>query len=279
MSSSFTSKTWRSQGLSRKLKKASRMWALRGLPMGIKSLEEYIVSATINPLPKIRYTERPDVAAAHLLEGHVAIIVDTHPRGRLGPGHRLAFYPARGGVFPAPGRRDLSSLGADPGMVLSFIVTPLAGPWSWTKTSCPRLCTSWDRRARPPFPSLPSLSFWSSALTLCGWLLFTHPTPWPLPWYCGRHPPWRLFAVKVGAVQRRDDPLIRPLAAIGTLATPSLEFGLAIRLFRLMTLLLTGFFGLIGLAASSGHPPLFRFHPLFRHTLFFGLSSPSISRP
>lgn len=33
----------------------------------------------LNPFPKVRYTERPDVVAAHLAEGKVAIIVDTSP--------------------------------------------------------------------------------------------------------------------------------------------------------------------------------------------------------
>ncbi|MBN7771980.1 spore germination protein [Clostridium aminobutyricum] len=33
----------------------------------------------LNPFPKVRYTERPDVVTAHLAEGKVAIIVDTSP--------------------------------------------------------------------------------------------------------------------------------------------------------------------------------------------------------
>lgn len=32
-----------------------------------------------SPYPVVRYTERPDVAATHLLEGHVLLIVDTSP--------------------------------------------------------------------------------------------------------------------------------------------------------------------------------------------------------
>lgn len=51
-----------------------------GIPMAEKSVEELISPGNYwNPLPKVRYTERPDVAAAHLLEGHVLIIVDTSP--------------------------------------------------------------------------------------------------------------------------------------------------------------------------------------------------------
>jgi len=51
-----------------------------GLPMAEKSVEELIVPGNYwNPFPRVRYTERPDVAAVHLLEGHVVLIVDTSP--------------------------------------------------------------------------------------------------------------------------------------------------------------------------------------------------------
>ncbi|MDX8046075.1 spore germination protein [Gracilibacillus sp. S3-1-1] len=50
-----------------------------GLSMADKTIEEYIVHQGFNPYPLVRYTERPDVAAAHLFEGHVIIMVDTSP--------------------------------------------------------------------------------------------------------------------------------------------------------------------------------------------------------
>lgn len=50
-----------------------------GLSMADKTLEEFIVHQGYNPFPLVRYTERPDVAAAHLFEGHVLIMVDTSP--------------------------------------------------------------------------------------------------------------------------------------------------------------------------------------------------------
>ena len=49
------------------------------LPMAEKSLEEFIKESRWNIFPEVRYTERPDVAAVHLLEGHVLLIVDTSP--------------------------------------------------------------------------------------------------------------------------------------------------------------------------------------------------------
>ncbi|WP_143521156.1 spore germination protein, partial [Pseudomonas sp. 2995-1] len=50
-----------------------------GLPMGDKTVEEYIFGQHYNPYPLVRYTERPDVASSHLFEGHVLILMDGSP--------------------------------------------------------------------------------------------------------------------------------------------------------------------------------------------------------
>ncbi|MHA6259595.1 spore germination protein [Sporosarcina sp. CAU 1771] len=50
-----------------------------GLTMTDKSLEEFLFKQRFHPMPFVRFTERPDICAAHLLEGHIAIIVDTSP--------------------------------------------------------------------------------------------------------------------------------------------------------------------------------------------------------
>ena len=56
-----------------------------GLTMADKSLEEWLFKQKFHPLPFVRYTERPDIVAAHLLEGHIAIVVDTSPSVMLMP--------------------------------------------------------------------------------------------------------------------------------------------------------------------------------------------------
>ncbi|MDP4083807.1 MAG: spore germination protein [Bacillota bacterium] len=50
-----------------------------GIPMADKTVEEFILKQGWNPFPLVRYTERADIAAAHILEGHVIIYVDTSP--------------------------------------------------------------------------------------------------------------------------------------------------------------------------------------------------------
>ncbi len=56
-----------------------------GIPLGDKSIEEIITGGTLNPLPLVRYTERPDNVAAHILEGHLSIIVDNSPTALILP--------------------------------------------------------------------------------------------------------------------------------------------------------------------------------------------------
>ena len=56
-----------------------------GLTMSDKSLEEWIFKQKFHPLPFVRYSERPDIVAAHLLEGHIAIVVDTSPSVMIMP--------------------------------------------------------------------------------------------------------------------------------------------------------------------------------------------------
>src|SRR5699024_12875915 len=50
-----------------------------GIPMADKTVEEFIVAQKWNAFPLVRYTERPDIAAQHLLQGHVVVLVDTSP--------------------------------------------------------------------------------------------------------------------------------------------------------------------------------------------------------
>ncbi|WP_312650925.1 spore germination protein [Aminipila sp.] len=61
--------------------------SIDALSVGDQTIAEHIVKdpkqksflGWLNPYPKVRYTQRPDVAAAHISEGKIAIIVDTSP--------------------------------------------------------------------------------------------------------------------------------------------------------------------------------------------------------
>ena len=47
------------------------------LVMSDRALEEHLFKQGLNPFPLVRYSERPDIIAAQILKGHIAIIVDT----------------------------------------------------------------------------------------------------------------------------------------------------------------------------------------------------------
>lgn len=66
-------------GLLKALKKELKGIEIDGIPMADKSVEEFLVKQGLNPYPLVRYTERPDVSAAHILEGHILLVTDTSP--------------------------------------------------------------------------------------------------------------------------------------------------------------------------------------------------------
>lgn len=69
-----------------KLKKRLASICTDALSMGHESLAESLIkSRWYNPFPKIRYTERPDAAAAQLLEGSVLILCDNSPEAMILP--------------------------------------------------------------------------------------------------------------------------------------------------------------------------------------------------
>ena len=65
----------------RKLQKRLAAIDTDALPLGHQSLAECLIKTRwYNPFPKIRYTERPDTAAAQVLEGSVLIFCDNSPQ-------------------------------------------------------------------------------------------------------------------------------------------------------------------------------------------------------
>lgn len=58
----------------------------KSLTLGYQSLAESLIrSGWYNPFPKIRTTERPDAAAAQVLEGSVIVLCDTSPQAMILP--------------------------------------------------------------------------------------------------------------------------------------------------------------------------------------------------
>ena len=71
--------------LVQELKKRIQNINIDSIPMGEKTLEEFIFGHHLNPYPLVRYTERADTSVAHLVEGHILIIVDGSPSVMICP--------------------------------------------------------------------------------------------------------------------------------------------------------------------------------------------------
>lgn len=73
--------------------------------MAEQAVTELIGNVKWNPYPIVRYTERPDVAATALVEGHVVIVVDTSPEVIIAPitFFQLLQHPEEYHLYPMVG--------------------------------------------------------------------------------------------------------------------------------------------------------------------------------
>ncbi len=216
------------------------------LVMAEKTLEELLIKKHwYNPLPQAKFTERPDVVAAHLMEGHIAIIVDTSPSIMLLPvtmfhftQHAEDYYQ---NILVGSYYRWVRFLG----MLSALLLPPL---WlllvqniemlpDWLQFLGPK-----EEYTIPLFIQLILLEFGLDILRLSS----IH-TPSALNTSLGIIGGLILsdLAVKVGMFVP-ETVLYMALAGIGTFATPSLEFALALRIFRFILLILTGLLGFWG---------------------------------
>lgn len=220
------------------------------LVMAEKTLEELLIKKHwYNPLPQVKFTERPDVVAAHLMEGHIAIIVDTSPSIMLLPvtlfhftQHAEDYYQ---NILVGSYYRWIRFFG----MLSALLLPPLWLLLVQNKELLPdflQFLGPKDEYTLPLFVQLLLLEFGMDVLRLSS----IH-TPSALNTSLGIIGGLILsdLAVKVG-IFVPETVLYIALAAVGTFATPSLEFALAIRIFRLFLLVMTGVFGLWGFSLS-----------------------------
>ncbi|MGI6225249.1 MAG: spore germination protein [Peptococcales bacterium] len=220
-----------------------------GLPMAEKSLEELIVPGTYwNPFPKVRYTERPDVAAVHLLEGHVILIVDTSPSVIILPAtyfHHLQH---------AEEYRQSPSIGVYLrwvrffGVISSLIILPLWYLVSMQPDLLPEGLKYIGPEKRGHVPLLLQLFLVEIGIDLIR-MAAIH-TPSPLATALGLIAAFLIgdVAINIGLFAP-EVILYGALAAVGTFATPSYELSLAnryIRFFLLFSVALLGLPGLFG---------------------------------
>lgn len=242
------------------------------IPMGGKNLEEYILGTVFNPLPVTRYTERPDVAAAHLLEGHIAILVDTTPFALIVPVTAWHFTQHAEEYFQNPPVGTYLRWVRSFGIFAALMLLPI-----WYTLATSSNLPQWLAFIGPKEPGRLALWFQLLLLELGLDLIrmaLIH-TPDALATSLGLVGAIILgeLAISVGLFTG-EAILYVAIVAICSFATPSIEFGSAIRLFRYLLLLgaiVAGWWGLglalvvtllvFGLTKSFGIPYLWPLLP------------------
>ena len=222
-----------------------------GLPMAERALAEMLgLKNPWNPFPRVRFTERPDVAVIHLLEGHVLVLVDTtasvliapstlwhhlqhaeeyHTNPLVGTYIRWVRYIA---VFASVFLMPVWLLFAlEPGLlppVLKFIGPSHPGKIPLlAQFVIAEIAVDMIRQATLHIDTALSTAVGIVAAVVVG-----------------------QYAAQIGLL----DPeviIYTAVAAVGTFLTPSFELSMANRLVRLLLLLLTGIWRLPGLIVGT----------------------------
>lgn len=209
-----------------------------GIPMAEKAIEDFISGSNRwNPLPTVRYTERPDVVAVHLLEGHVCIIVDTSPNIMILPTtfwhHVQHVEEFHQNAFVGSYLRLIRLFG----VLLSLLLPPLWLAMVFQHHLIPESLAFLGPRDPGIIPL--GLQFILAEIGIELVRMATVHVPSAQSTALGFIGAFMLgeFATKVGLFGN-EVIFYTAVAAVGAFATPSIELSMAVRLFRMGLLLL-----------------------------------------
>ena len=228
--------------LLRKIKDKIEQLDVEALTMNIESLAEAVLDGPyINPFPKFKYTERPDTAAASILDGNIVLIVDNSPAVIVVPASIFDvmeeaddfYFPPIVGNYIRFSRFIMS--------VLTLILTPM---WM-ALIEYPEKLPDWlafinltDEANIHVFWQLIILEFAIDGLRLAA---VNTPTMLSTPLSVVAGIVVGEYAVSSGWFSP-ETMLYMAFVAIGTYAQANFELGYAIKFFRLITLVLTYLF-------------------------------------
>jgi stage V sporulation protein AF len=237
-------------GLIKAIKKELKSIEVDGLPMADKTLEEFIVKQGWNPYPLVRYTQRPDVAAAHILEGHVLVICDTSPSVIIFPTTIFHHMQHAEEYRQTPIVGAFLKFARFASVFLSVYLLPI-----WVLLVMhPHLLPSWLHFIGPNKPGhIPiALQIIIAEIGMEVVRMAAVHTPTSLSTALGLIAAVLIgqIAVQVG-VFTPEVILYTAISTIGAYATPSYELGLANKVVRVLLLILVFFFGVPGLMLGS----------------------------
>lgn len=234
----------------KELKRKIQSITIGSITLGQESLAECLVKKQwFNPFPKIRYTERPDTAAACVAEGKIIVIVDNSPAVMLLPTTIFDFVQDTNDFyFPPFVGTMLRNI-----RIITFLLTIFLTPVWYLLIRNPGFIPEWLGFLKVSDPnSIPIiLQLLITEGIVTGLKLASLNTPGSLS---------NSFSV-VGAlilgefaVQARwfvpEVLLYMAFVAIATFTQPSFELGYAFKIFRVIMLVLTALFNLYGFLAG-----------------------------
>ena len=220
------------------------------LTLGFQSLAESIIKrGWLNPFPKIRTTERPDTAAAHLVEGSVLVICDTSPQVIILPTSIFDYLQQTDDYYFPPLTGSYMRIIRTLILLFSAVSTPLWYLCLYYSEMLPdalRFLLPDEPGALPillqlilvevaidglKIASMNTPDMLSNSLSVVGALILGD------------------FAIEVGWLCA-DVIFYMAFVAIANFAQQNHELGYAIKFVRIMTLLLCAFFGIYGFFAG-----------------------------
>lgn len=233
-----------------KVRRQLKAITIPALTMGQESLAECLIKKQwYNPFPKTRYTERPDTAAANVLEGKILVLVDNSPSVMILPTALFDFTQDTNDFYFPPLVGTYLRLVRIAIFLLTLFLTPV---W-YLLVENPDWIPNWLQFIKISEPnSVPVLlQLLLIEFIVDGLKLASLNTPSVLS---------NSFSV-VGALILGDFAvqakwfvpevvLYMAFVAIANFTQPSFELGYAFKLFRVVILLLAAGFGIWGLAAG-----------------------------
>ena len=216
------------------------------LTMNQESMAEILVHRKwYNPLPKFKFTERPDTTAAHILEGEIAVVVDNSPAVLLIPSTIFSIMEEANDYYFPPFIGSYLKLTRAIVMILTVLITP-----TWILLNqYPNAVPSWlqfilvtDETNVPLLFQILILEF-----SIDGMKLASLNTPNMLTTSLSV-----LAAIIVGdyAVQSgwftAQALLYTAFVALANFSQPGYELGYSLKFMRIFLLITTGIFGLWG---------------------------------
>ncbi|MEL3972405.1 spore germination protein [Rossellomorea oryzaecorticis] len=228
------------------IKKELKSIKIDGLTMADKTVEEFLVKQGYNPYPLVRYTERADVAATHLLEGHVLIFVDTSPSVIITPTTYFHHLQHAEEYRQSPAVGTFVKWTRFLGLLASLFLLPLWYLFVLDPALLPKGLEFIGPNEQTNIPIIAQLFIADIGVEM--FRIAAIHTPTPLSTAMGL-----IAAVLIGQIAI-DVGLFQPevilyvaVASIGTFATPSYELSVANKMARLLLLIAVAFFHIPGL--------------------------------